>query len=171
LLDVSRITQGKIELERAAVPVDEMLEGALESVRPALEAKRQSATVIGTNDSFFVTGDSARLNQIFVNLFVNASKYSPQDTKIIITIERQDSTALIRIKDEGIGIDAVTLPHIFELFVQADHSLDHRSGGLGIGLTIVKTLVEMHGGRVEVRSAGLGHGTEFTVHLPLASAP
>jgi CheY-like chemotaxis protein len=112
-------------------------------------------------------GDAVRLEQVFVNLLANASKYSPVGGVIHVSAQLNEAEAVIRVRDEGAGIDPQMLPHVFDLFLQADQSLDRPQGGLGIGLTIVKRVVELHGGRVEARSDGLGQGSEFNVILPL----
>jgi CheY-like chemotaxis protein/anti-sigma regulatory factor (Ser/Thr protein kinase) len=121
------------------------------------------------DESVVVDGDPARLAQVFGNLLANAAKYSPDRAVIEVSMERQQDEVIVRVRDAGIGIDAQTLPHVFDLFAQADRSLDRSDGGLGVGLTIVKALVDLHGGRVEAHSDGMGSGSTFTVRLPLAA--
>ena len=117
-----------------------------------------------------MSGDSTRLSQVVANLLNNASQHSPERARIEIVIDGSGSEALVEVRDPGAGIDAQLLPHLFELFLQGDRTLDRSQGGLGVGLTIVKLVVEMHGGRVEAHSEGLGKGSEFTVRLPLKEA-
>ena len=118
----------------------------------------------------FVDGDSMRLCQVVANLLTNASKYSPERARIEIVIDGSAVDAIVEVRDPGAGIDAQLLPHLFDLFLQGDRTLDRSQGGLGVGLTIVKLLVEMHGGTVEAHSAGLGKGSEFRIRLPRAHA-
>ena len=118
--------------------------------------------------SVFVEGDSVRLCQVVANLLTNASKYSPERARIEIVIDGSAVDAIVEVRDPGVGIDAQLLPHLFDLFLQGDRTLDRSQGGLGVGLTIVKLLVEMHGGSVEAHSAGLGKGSEFRIRLPRA---
>jgi PAS domain S-box-containing protein len=167
LLDVSRITRGKINLERERVILQTALERALEGVHPRLIAKSQAIKLAVPQRPVAVEGDLVRLTQIFGNLLSNASKFSPPDCTIHVSIETHGSEAKVSVRDSGVGIDGQFLPHVFELFVQADQSLDRPQGGLGIGLTIVKRLAELHGGRVEAHSEGVNHGSEFVVTLPL----
>ena len=131
----------------------------------------QSLTVVRAQKRTLVEGDPVRLEQIVVNLLGNASKFSPESGSISIAIEAAENSVLIRVRDSGVGIDPQILPRIFDLFVQGDRSLDRAQGGLGIGLTLVKRIAELHGGTVEARSAGLGHGSELIVRLPGAQDP
>jgi two-component system CheB/CheR fusion protein len=166
LLDVSRITRGTIELKPEIVDLQSVVDAALEAMEPHLSAKGQK--IFATHDvaAVAVNADPIRLTQVFVNLLSNASKYSPSGARIDIIVSGNNNDAAVLVKDEGHGIDPQLMPHIFDLFRQGDRSLDRTEGGLGIGLTIVKRLVEMHGGRIEAESAGQGHGTAFRVHLP-----
>ncbi|HEV7609601.1 MAG TPA: ATP-binding protein [Steroidobacteraceae bacterium] len=166
LLDVARITRGRVVLKREAVTLDSVVEAALETVQPALDLRSQTVTVRRAAEKVFVDGDSVRLCQVVANLLTNASKYSPQRARIDIVIDGSGGNATIAVRDPGLGIDAQLLPHLFDLFLQGDRTLDRAQGGLGVGLTIVKLLVEMHGGNVEARSAGLGKGSEFIIRLP-----
>jgi PAS domain S-box-containing protein len=167
LLDVARITRGAIELEKAPIGLQGIIDSALESVQPLFDVKRQTVTGSRADMALRVEGDAVRLTQVFANLLGNAAKFSPDRALIEVSVEQWDEQAVVRVRDEGAGIDAQVLPHIFELFMQADRSLDRSQGGLGIGLTIANSLVQMHGGRMEAHSAGIGQGSEFVVRLPL----
>jgi len=172
LLDVSRITSGKITLQRERVPVAAVIAQAVETARPAAESRHENLAVEVADDAGVVDGDSARLVQAVGNLLDNAIKYSEDGGQVRLTARADAQEVVIVVRDEGVGIDAELLPHVFDLFIQADRSLERRQGGLGIGLTLVRRLVEMHGGRVEVASGGAGRGSEFTIRLPrLAVAP
>jgi signal transduction histidine kinase len=172
LLDVSRITTGHIQLHRAMVPVSGIIERAVESARPWLDQRRHELTVTLPPQPLLVHADAARLEQVFVNLLANAAKYTDEGggVAMTVTVEGPDGQlpeeCAVRVRDTGIGIAPELIPHLFELFTQADHSPGNSQGSLGIGLALVRRLVEMHGGRVEVRSE-IGQGSEFVVHLPL----
>ena len=168
LLDVSRITQGKITLRREPVLLSTVVEQAVEMIRATIDSRAHAFTVSLAPGPIRLDADPARLAQVIGNLLSNASKYTPRGGSIWLTAERAGGEVAVRIRDTGIGIAPDFLPHVFDLFVQGDASLDRARGGLGIGLTIVRNLVAMHGGRVEARSAGLGQGSEFVVHLPVA---
>jgi signal transduction histidine kinase/ActR/RegA family two-component response regulator len=170
LLDVARITRGRVVLDREPVSLDSVVEAALETVQPVLDARQQSVSVRQPGEKIFADGDPVRLCQIVANLLTNASKYSPQRARIEIVIDSTSTQGEVSVRDPGVGIDAQLLPHLFELFLQGDRTLDRTEGGLGVGLTIVKLLVEMHGGSVEASSAGLGKGSEFRVRLPRVHA-
>ena len=166
LLDVARITSGKIQLRTQSLVMQEVIQHALESARPAIDARHQSVTFDPPPQPVMVDGDPVRLTQVIGNLLSNASKFSPERGRIHVTVTGLDGLVQIGVRDEGVGIDAQTLPHVFDLFVQGDQSLDRSQGGLGIGLTVAKRLVELHGGRIEVTSAGTGRGSQFTIVLP-----
>lgn len=168
LLDVSRITRGAINLRKELLTLDRVLRGAVENLEPTLRTKQQVLSVQWLAQGHHVIGDETRLTQVFSNLLSNASKYSPSGTTIEIIVKEDDSSTVICVRDSGVGIDPQMLTQIFDLFVQGDRSLDRRDSGLGIGLTIVRSLVDLHDGSVEARSAGLGSGSEFVVRLPLA---
>ncbi|TMQ67840.1 MAG: hybrid sensor histidine kinase/response regulator [Candidatus Eisenbacteria bacterium] len=170
LLDVSRITQGKLELRRSDVTLDEVLEAAVESARPMAEAAGQTLMVQVAGSLMRLHADPIRLAQVFANLLDNASKYSPSGTRIEITIERQEDHVAVQIRDEGRGIRPEHLARVFDLFYQAGRSEGRVHDGLGLGLTLVKRLVEMHGGTVQVTSDGLDRGSRFVVRLPLAES-
>jgi signal transduction histidine kinase/CheY-like chemotaxis protein len=166
LLDVARITRGRVVLNRESVSLDSVVDAALETVQPVLDARHQTVAVRQPGEKIFADGDSVRLCQVVANLLTNASKYSPERARIEVAIEATAVDGSVSVRDPGVGIDAQLLPHLFDLFLQGDRTLDRAQGGLGVGLTIVKLLVDMHGGRVEVSSAGLGKGSEFQIHLP-----
>jgi signal transduction histidine kinase/CheY-like chemotaxis protein len=169
LLDVARITRGRVVLNREPVSLDSIVDAALETVQPVLDARHQTVAVRQPGEKIFTDGDSVRLCQVVANLLSNASKYSPERARIEVAIEATPTDGSVSVRDPGIGIDVQLLPHLFDLFLQGDRTLDRTQGGLGVGLTIVKLLVDMHGGRVEVSSAGLGKGSEFRIHLPRVS--
>jgi signal transduction histidine kinase/ActR/RegA family two-component response regulator len=168
LLDVSRITQGKIQLRKETLPLERLIERAVDAVLPRLEQKRQTLRLSLTDQGpLWVKVDPARMEQVLGNLLANAHKFTPEGGNIELSTDRHGDEAVVRIRDNGIGISAEMLPHLFELFAQADRSLDRTHGGLGIGLTLVKTLIEMQGGMVSVESEGEGRGSVFTIRLPL----
>ena len=169
LLDVSRITQGKVELRREAVDVAAIVQSALETSRPLIERGRhQLALRLPAPGSLIVEGDETRLCQIVANLLNNAAKYTPDGGRIEVAAEREADAALISVKDSGVGIPREMLPRVFDMFAQVDRSLERAQGGLGIGLALVKRLVEMHGGTVEAHSDGQGSGSRFVLRIPLA---
>ena len=171
LLDVGRIMRGRIKLQRAPVDLAQVVDTALEAVRPQLEARGQNVTVTCAETGLFVEADSVRLCQVVSNLLTNASKYSPQGARIDVLIDALDGDVVLAVRDEGIGIDPEMLPRIFDAFLQGDRTLDRSHDGLGIGLTIVKHVIEMHGGSVAASSAGLGEGSEFRVRLKRVPTP
>jgi signal transduction histidine kinase/DNA-binding response OmpR family regulator len=168
LLDVSRITQGKIELKVEAVDVSEVVNAAVEAARPFIDAQEHSLMVLLPRNPLSVRGDFARLTQVLANLLNNAAKYTDTKGRVSLTAAEEGAEIVFRVRDSGIGIPEDALTNIFDLFVQVEHTLDRSQGGLGIGLTLVKRLVEMQGGSVSAHSAGKGHGSEFTVRLPAA---
>jgi two-component system CheB/CheR fusion protein len=168
LLDVSRIIHGRIALRNEVIDLRETTRSAIEALTPFL-AERDTRLIVDIPEEMIpVVGDPARLQQIQANLLSNASKYSPRGSDVRLEIRREDSHAIISVSDKGRGIAPETLPRMFELFVQGEQSIDRSEGGLGIGLTLLKTLVELHNGAVEAQSDGPGHGSVFTVRLPLA---
>jgi len=167
LLDVSRIISGKMRLEISLVELSTVVEGALDSVRPAAAAKSIALESILDPTLGPVAGDPGRLQQVVWNLLSNAVKFTPKNGRVTIRIEGIESQAQIRVTDSGRGIEPAFLPHIFDRFRQADSSSTRMEGGLGLGLAIVRHLIELHGGAVEATSAGLGQGATFTVRLPL----
>ncbi len=170
LLDVSRITTGKVELKVHRVEIGEVIAKALEMASPMLEQRRHTMTVDVPCRGLVVNGDQGRLAQIFSNLLTNAAKYTEPGGAVTVTAVREDARIVVRVRDTGIGISAEMLPQVFELFAQERQALDRAHGGLGLGLSIVKNLVAMHGGEVKAASKGHGHGSEFVVVLPAADA-
>ncbi len=168
LLDVSRITRGKIELRRERIAVSVIVSSAVETARPLIEAKQHALTVSLPGEHLFVNGDLTRLAQVVSNLLTNAAKYTPPNGKIEVAAERDGEYVLLRVRDNGVGIPNEMLARIFEMFAQVDSSLERTVGGLGIGLTLARTLVELHAGTIEAESAGAGRGAEFIVRLPAA---
>ena len=169
LLDVSRITQGKVKLAREPLDLSAVVQRAVEASRPLIDARRHHLTVVPPPEPVRLAGDLTRLVQVVGNLLNNAAKYTDEGGHIRVEAAREGAEAVLRVRDDGMGIPPDLLPHVFDLFIQADRSLDRSQGGLGIGLTLVRQLVELHGGRVEARSAGFGQGSELTVRLPAAS--
>src|ERR1043166_9496682 len=165
LLDVSRITSGKINIRRERVSLNTVINTALESSRPLIEAQAHTLSMELPVDPVYLEADLTRLAQVFSNLLNNAAKYTDRGGRIWLTAEIVSDGVVVRIRDNGIGIPAAMLPHVFDMFVQVEGALERTHGGLGIGLTLVKRLVEMHGGLVEVRSEGPGKGSEFIVRL------
>ena len=169
LLDVSRITQGKISLKKEAVELARVIQHSIDTARTLLDAKRHNLSVNVSPAPIWVYGDFARLSQVVGNILNNAAKYSSEGGKIELTVSAERGEALICVRDNGIGIDGTLLPHVFELFTQGERSLDRSQGGLGVGLTVVQRLVDLHQGRVEVHSDGIGKGSLFRVILPCIS--
>ncbi|MFO0234491.1 MAG: chemotaxis protein CheB [Burkholderiales bacterium] len=171
LLDVARISRGKTQLERVPVELSLLVERALEISRTAIAARHLSLDVATNPEALFVEGDQLRLTQVLSNLLNNAAKYTDDGGHIRIAVRREAGEGVIEVADDGVGIAPDVLPRVFDLFAQADTSLDRSKGGLGLGLTLVRQLVTLHGGRVEARSEGLGRGSSFIVRLPLIPAP
>ncbi|HEV3438030.1 MAG TPA: ATP-binding protein, partial [Gemmata sp.] len=167
LLDMSRVMRGKIALRRERVELATVVARAVETVQPVVDTQHHELIVLLPSESLLLDADPVRLTQVFGNLLTNAAKYTERGGRIHLTAERDGDMATIRVRDNGIGIAPDMLPHVFELFVQADHAATKTQGGLGIGLTLVKNLVELHGGTVKAQSDGLGKGCEFVVRLPL----
>jgi PAS domain S-box-containing protein len=171
LFDVSRITRGKVELRKKVVDLNTVVEHAAEAALPLFEACRHDLHRSLATEPLHVEGDPTRLEQIVTNLLNNAAKYTEPGGQITLALAREDDQAVLRVRDTGIGITPQMQQNIFDLFVQADHSLDRTRGGLGIGLTLVRRLVELHGGTIAVSSSGPGQGSEFTVRIPAVSNP
>jgi PAS domain S-box-containing protein len=169
LLEVSRITSGKVELRRERVELGEVVRAALESSMPAIDAAGHRLDLSLESEPLVLEADAVRLTQVLANLLNNAAKYTEEGGAILLSTRREGSHAVISVRDNGLGIPTAMLPRVFDLFAQVGHTLGRAQGGLGIGLALVKRLVEMHGGRVEARSNGWGTGSEFVVTLPLAS--
>jgi CheY-like chemotaxis protein len=168
LMDVSRITTGKIELERASLELNTLVQVAVDSTRSTLERYEHTVVVALAPQPVFVEGDAVRLTQVVVNLLNNAAKYTAPKGRIEVSVTRNHSAARVEVSDNGIGMSESLIQRAFDPFVQGERSLDRSEGGLGIGLTLVKKIVEMHGGSVLASSAGPGSGTKVTVTLPLA---
>jgi PAS domain S-box-containing protein len=167
LLDVSRITANKITLQRAPVDIAQVVSVAVEASQPLIQEQGHTLEVQVPEEPVRVKGDLTRLAQVVLNLLNNAAKYTPKGGRIRLTVERQQGEMVLRVRDNGIGIAPHLLPEIFELFTQGDRALDRPEGGLGIGLTLVKRLVELHGGSVQALSEGPDLGTEMVVRLPI----
>lgn len=171
LLEVSRVSRGKIELRREPSDLASIVQHGVETARPLFERKRQNLIVSVADEPIHVDGDPNRLAQVVGNLLNNASKFTSDGGNTSISLSAEKGRAVIRVSDDGIGIDEQQLMSIFELFVQVDTSIERSQGGLGIGLALVRKLVEMHGGSVAAESAGVGQGTTFVVELPMIAAP
>jgi signal transduction histidine kinase len=165
LLDVSRVTRGLIDLKRVEVMVGDVVASAIEQSRPLIDAREHTLTAQDNAPGVRVAGDFNRLVQVLVNLLNNAAKYTPSGGRILLSVAQQESDIIISVRDNGIGIDTRLLPHVFDLFAQAERTPDRSQGGLGIGLALVKTIVSLHGGAVSVASEGLGAGSMFSVTL------
>jgi signal transduction histidine kinase len=170
LLDVSRISQGKIALKKEPVDLARIIAHAVETARPLIDARVQNLTVSVPAAPCWLSADFARLSQVVANLLNNASKYTSEGGRIEVSASADEGEAAIEVRDNGSGIEAQLQPKVFDLFVQGERALDRGQGGLGIGLTLVKRLVELHQGRVEVQSEGAGKGSTFRVCLPCISA-
>jgi PAS domain S-box-containing protein len=170
LLEVSRVTSGNIRLHHDTVELGSVVGGAVESSRPLIEARRHTLEYHPSPTTLHVDGDATRLGQVFTNLMNNAAKYTPEGGRITVEARREGTDAVVAIRDTGVGIGRDLMPRIFDLFTQGKRTLDRSEGGLGIGLTLVRKLVEMHGGVVTATSPGEGLGSEFTVRLPLVRA-
>lgn len=166
LLDVSRVTRGLVELDRRPVEVKAVVAHAIEQVRPSIESRGHQLTMRMTSGDVYVLGDRVRLIQAVSNLLTNAAKYTPPNGSLSVSMAVHENVEL-RVADNGIGIDSQLLPHVFELFTQGERTPDRAQGGLGLGLALVRSLVELHGGRVHAESEGRGLGAAFTVTLPL----
>jgi PAS domain S-box-containing protein len=172
LLDVSRISRGKIELRKSRVELASILNQAVEATRPAMDSARHKLTITLPKTPVFLQADPVRLVQIFANLLSNACKYTDPDGRIGLAANALNGDVIVTVRDSGIGIPSDMLSNIFEMFTQVDKSLERAQGGLGIGLTLVRRLVELHHGTIEAHSAGIGQGSEFVVRLPtLAEIP
>lgn len=168
LLDVSRFTTGKIELRIEPVEIANVVRHAVEISQPLIDARQHHLTLNVPQERILVNGDAVRLAQMLANLLCNAAKYTIDGGEIWLNIWREQSEVVISVKDSGEGIDAETLPRLFELFTRGDRSLKAMQGGLGVGLTLVRSLAIAHGGQVEAHSDGIGQGSEFLIRLPLS---
>jgi PAS domain S-box-containing protein len=170
LLDVARIIQGKIRLKMERCDLTRIITHAVENCRPLIEARKHRLVLSVPDEPRWLEGDATRLEQIITNLLNNAAKYTDEGGKITLSAMRAGNYALVRVEDNGVGIAPDLLAHVFDLFTQADRSLAHSQGGLGLGLTLVRQLVEKHDGTVTASSAGIGQGSSFTIQLPLLPA-
>ena len=169
LMEVARVTRGRIELRREAIDLGAALRSAVETSRPLIEAARHELTINLPMEPVTVIADPVRFAQVVANLLNNAAKYTEEGGHITLSAERQGNEAIVSVRDTGIGIPSEELPRLFDLFAQADRTYHRAKGGLGIGLTLVRTLVELHGGTVSAQSEGAGRGSEFVVRLPLGA--
>ncbi len=168
LLEISRITTGKIELRIEPVEIASVIRSAVETSRPAIDDHGHQLATTLPPEPLTVEADAVRLSQVIANLLNNAAKYTEQPGQIWLSVSRDRGEVVISVRDNGIGISADLLPKVFDMFTQAERSKRHSQDGLGIGLALAKRLVDMHGGRIEAKSAGEGQGSEFTLRLPLA---
>ena len=166
LLDVSRITRGKVELRKEKVEVTDVIAKAVEMASDLIEQRRHDLSVEVSNERLRVDGDPVRLAQVVANLLTNAARYTEPSGKIVVSARREGGDVVIRVKDNGIGISLELLPRVFDLFIQGHRSADRAQGGLGLGLALVKNLIELHGGTVAAMSGGPGKGSEFMIRLP-----
>jgi signal transduction histidine kinase len=169
LLEVSRITRGKIELRRERVDLSSIIQAAIETTRPLVESARHELTIALPEEALLLDADPVRLAQVFSNLLNNAAKYTDDGGCIWITVAREKDNVAVAVRDSGIGIAAASLPRVFDMFMQGDATKSRGGGGLGIGLTLARSLTEMHNGTVDAHSDGLGKGSEFVVRLPLVA--
>lgn len=167
LLDVSRVTRGLVRIERDTVNLQQVVSDALEQVRPQIEAREHEVSLQVPGLPVHVSGDRVRLVQVLANLLNNAAKYTPEGGRIEVALSAREGQAWLSVKDNGSGIDPELLPHVFDLFTQAKRTPDRAQGGLGVGLALVRSLVDLHGGTVRAESPGKGRGSTFTVTLPL----
>jgi signal transduction histidine kinase len=166
LLDLSRLSRGKIELKKEMIEVKEVVQMALESSRPALDSAGTVFQVSLPEETLHVWADPMRLAQALANLLNNAAKYTEAGGQVQLTVTQESGSVVFRVRDDGAGIPADMLPHVFDMFCQIDRALNRAQGGLGIGLSVVRGLVRLHGGEVEASSNGLGQGSEFVMRLP-----
>ncbi|MCE7071876.1 PAS domain S-box protein [Dyadobacter sp. CY327] len=171
LLDVSRVTQGKIQLHSERLEVGALIQNAVKAILPQFEGRGKKLHLSSMPPGLFVHGDQTRLSQVVTNLLTNSLRYTGNDGQAWASLSVENNEVVIQVKDNGIGLSAEQQTSVFELFVQADNSLARSQGGLGIGLTLVRQLVDMHSGRVQAQSPGIGQGSIFTVYLPLLDAP
>jgi len=167
LVDVSRISRGRIELRLARVDVATVVRQAADTAQPLFDSRQQKLQLTLPPHSVYLHADPTRLSQVLANLLSNAGKFTDERGLIGVILERDGNEAVLRVRDTGIGISAEQMPHVFDMFMQVDTSLERSIGGLGIGLTLVRSVVELHGGSVRIHSAGLGQGSEVTVRLPI----
>jgi signal transduction histidine kinase len=168
LLDLSRFTRGKIRLRIETVELSDIFDAAVETSRPLIEAAQHQLTVKTPESPLYFEGDATRLTQVVINLLNNAAKYTEPKGKIILSGEKKNDQVIIRVQDNGIGITPEMIPHIFDIFTQANRTEHQLQGGLGIGLALVRGITQMHGGTAEAHSPGINQGSEFIVRLPIS---
>jgi len=171
LLDISRLLRGKLLLDKRPVALKPIIEAAINAVQAAADAKAIQLESVVDASANSVSGDAGRLQQIVESLLTNAIKFTPEGGRVDIRLERQDDNARIQVTDTGTGISAEFLPNVFDYFRQEDSSITRTHGGLGLGLAIVRQLVQLHDGTIQVESPGVGQGATFTVILPLTVTP
>jgi signal transduction histidine kinase len=169
LLDISRVSQGKIELCKENIKLQDAIHAAIEACQPLIEERQHRLTIDLPPSSVFIYGDLTRIAQMVSNILNNAAKYTPQNGDIHLSVEVKDEIASISVKDNGLGIPQEMLQRIFDIFTQVDHNLEYSQGGLGIGLSLVKRLAELHNGSIEASSEGKNKGSIFTIHLPVVA--
>ena len=166
LLDVSRVSRGLVSLDEITLEANQIVAGAVEQVQPLIDSRNHRLTIRNLSYPVFVQGDKKRLIQVIANILNNAAKYTPAGGNIVLTVNADDAEVFFSIEDNGIGIEPDTLSHVFDMFAQAERASDRSQGGLGIGLALVRSIVNLHHGSVDAESAGLGKGSKFTVSLP-----
>ncbi|NEX63144.1 hybrid sensor histidine kinase/response regulator [Noviherbaspirillum sp. 17J57-3] len=166
LLDASRVSRGLVKLVRSQIDARQLVSSAVEQARPLIDAHRHRLTVQTSPEAAMIHGDPKRLIQVISNLLNNATKYSPDGSNIMLSLDVELERIIIRVVDDGIGMAQATIDHVFEMFTQAERTSDRSQGGLGIGLALVKSLVEQHDGTVTASSSGVGKGSQFTIYLP-----
>ncbi len=171
LLDIARVSRGRVELRREPVAMSDVIADAVEAIRPLIAAGGHRLVVTTPDQPLFVDGDPVRLMQVVANLLNNAAKYTPDGGEISVSVSVDAGDAVIAVTDNGVGIPETQIANVFDIFAQVDRNLDRAQGGLGIGLALARSLVEMHGGRIDVESAGVDQGSRFTVRIPARSAP
>jgi CheY-like chemotaxis protein/two-component sensor histidine kinase len=171
LLEVSRVLSGRIQLHQEELDLRGVAQQAVETARTLIDQRKHRLNVALPQKPAWVLGDAIRLEEVIVNLLSNAAKYTPEGGDIWLSIEEEGEEVVIRVRDSGVGIAPELLPQIFDLFTQAQRTLDRSQGGLGIGLTVVRKVIELHGGTTEAHSSGLSHGSEFIVRLPAVRSP
>jgi signal transduction histidine kinase len=169
LLDVSRITTGKLVVRKEPIDLQAVIDSALESTQTFVQGQKHELAIERPQGKLMMEGDFTRLAQVFANLVHNAAKYTTAGGKVGISIRSEENAYVVQVRDSGVGISAEMLPRIFDMFVQAEHGPESLKAGLGVGLTLARRLVELHGGTLAVASSGLGQGSEFTVRLPVAT--
>jgi two-component system CheB/CheR fusion protein len=170
LLDASRVTQNKIELKKAPTDLRDIVEEACAATRPLMEARGLTLSLVIDAEALVVDGDASRLQQVCMNLLTNAAKYTPKGGHVWLEAASDESHAILRVRDDGMGIAPDMRQAIFELFVQSTRTLERAHGGIGVGLTLARSLVELHGGTLECESDGEGKGSTFTARLPMSSS-